>query len=166
MKRWLRRLLLLALVGGVVTAVLQRRQPQRPPLTVVPPPRPVPPTKPVPPASPAVVADPDPEPAAEPEPVDVTDDEDDGSGSDGFGGFSAFSSPGEPVPGDHPGSVRALASGAAPGPQYTIKGNADSMIFHTPDSPSYHRTVAEVWFASEDDAVAAGFRAPKRRGRS
>ena len=47
--------------------------------------------------------------------------------------------------------------GAAPGPEYTIKGNADSMLFHTPESPYYERTRAEVWFRTADEAVAAGF---------
>ena len=40
---------------------------------------------------------------------------------------------------------------------YPVKGNADSMKFHTPESPYYDRTVAEVWFASAEAAEAAGF---------
>jgi len=47
--------------------------------------------------------------------------------------------------------------GAAPGPEFTIKGNADSMLFHTPESPYYERTRAEVWFRTAEEAVAAGF---------
>ena len=47
--------------------------------------------------------------------------------------------------------------GAAPGPEFTIKGNADSMLFHTPESPYYERTRAEVWFRTPDEAAAAGF---------
>jgi hypothetical protein len=47
--------------------------------------------------------------------------------------------------------------GAAPGPEFTIKGNADSMLFHTPASPYFERTRAEVWFRTADEAVAAGF---------
>jgi hypothetical protein len=50
-----------------------------------------------------------------------------------------------------------LPDGSAPGPEYTIKGNADSMLFHTPDSPYYARTKAEVWFRDADEARAAGF---------
>ncbi|PFG17864.1 hypothetical protein ATK74_2441 [Propionicimonas paludicola] len=38
-----------------------------------------------------------------------------------------------------------------------IKGNRDSMLYHTPDSPWYARTKAEAWFATEDEAQAAGF---------
>ena len=31
------------------------------------------------------------------------------------------------------------------------------MLFHTIDSPWYRRTKAEVWFDTEDSALAAGF---------
>jgi small subunit ribosomal protein S3 len=41
---------------------------------------------------------------------------------------------------------------------YTIKGNEGSMLYHRPDSSMYGRTKAEVWFKSEEDAVAAGFK--------
>jgi hypothetical protein len=40
---------------------------------------------------------------------------------------------------------------------FTIKGNAQSMLFHTPDSPYYGRTKPQVWFRSEADAERAGF---------
>ena len=40
---------------------------------------------------------------------------------------------------------------------FDIKGNADSGKFHTPESPWYGRTKAEVWFNSVEDAEAAGF---------
>lgn len=42
-----------------------------------------------------------------------------------------------------------------------IKGKKSSMIYHTPSSGSYARTKADVWFHTEDEAVAAGFRRPK-----
>ncbi|MGP9539565.1 50S ribosomal protein L4, sunset domain variant [Brachybacterium sp. AOP43-C2-M15] len=54
------------------------------------------------------------------------------------------------------GSAVPTADGSAP-EGFTIKGNQDSMKFHTPDSPWYGRTKAEVWFASEEAAKAAGF---------
>ncbi|CAM3931543.1 50S ribosomal protein L4 [Helcobacillus massiliensis] len=54
------------------------------------------------------------------------------------------------------GSAAALADGSAP-EGYTIKGNKDSMKYHTEKSPWYGRTKAEVWFASEEAAQAAGF---------
>lgn len=44
-----------------------------------------------------------------------------------------------------------------------IKGNQKSMIYHAPGSPAYERTHADVWFASEDEAVAAGYRKPKNQ---
>jgi hypothetical protein len=56
-----------------------------------------------------------------------------------------------------PGSASPLPDGSAPGPEYTIKGNAGSMLFHRPDSPYYARTKAEVWFRTATDARAAGF---------
>jgi large subunit ribosomal protein L4 len=57
------------------------------------------------------------------------------------------------------GAVKALADGSQP-EGYDIKGNADSMLYHTPGSRFYKRTVAEVWFATEEDAEAAGFSKP------
>ena len=47
--------------------------------------------------------------------------------------------------------------GTTPPEGYDIKGNEGSMKFHTPESPWYARTVAEVWFDSEEAAKAAGF---------
>ncbi len=43
---------------------------------------------------------------------------------------------------------------------YPVKGNADSMIYHTPESSFYGRTIAEWYFKTAEDAEAAGFRAP------
>ncbi len=43
---------------------------------------------------------------------------------------------------------------------FPIKGNAGSMLYHLPDTSFYNRTVAEVWFATEDAAEAAGFTRP------
>lgn len=43
---------------------------------------------------------------------------------------------------------------------HPVKGNGGSMIYHTEESPSYGRTIAEWYFASAEDAEAAGFRAP------
>ena len=47
--------------------------------------------------------------------------------------------------------------GDEPPAGYDIKGNADSMKYHTTASPWYDRTIAEVWFNSTDAAEAAGF---------
>ncbi len=43
---------------------------------------------------------------------------------------------------------------------HAIKGNADSMLYHTPDSRYYKVTKAEVWFDTEESAEAAGFSKP------
>ncbi|MDO5068453.1 MAG: 50S ribosomal protein L4 [Propionibacteriaceae bacterium] len=47
--------------------------------------------------------------------------------------------------------------GDKPPAGFDIKGNEDSMKFHTPESPWYSRTIAEVWFNSAEAAEAAGF---------
>jgi large subunit ribosomal protein L4 len=57
------------------------------------------------------------------------------------------------------GAVAANDDGSAP-EGYDIKGNADSMLYHLPDTAFYNRTVAEVWFASAEAAEAAGFQLP------
>jgi len=55
-----------------------------------------------------------------------------------------------------PGSARAGVDGSGP-TGWSIKGNADSMLYHGTDSPAYEETVAEVWFIDEATARAAGF---------
>ncbi len=57
------------------------------------------------------------------------------------------------------GSHAPLADGAMP-EGFPIKGNADSMLYHNEASPFYGRTKAEVWFATEAAAEAAGFSKP------
>ncbi|MDT5077268.1 MAG: putative rane protein ArfC [Mycobacterium sp.] len=54
------------------------------------------------------------------------------------------------------GSLR-LAAGAVAPSGWTIKGNEDSMLYHTTDSPSYKQTIAELWFRDVATAEAAGF---------
>lgn len=43
---------------------------------------------------------------------------------------------------------------------FEIKGNAQSMLYHEPDSRYYKATKAEVWFDSVESAEAAGFSKP------
>jgi large subunit ribosomal protein L4 len=57
------------------------------------------------------------------------------------------------------GAVAATEDGEPP-KGYEIKGNADSGLYHVPGSAFYSRTVAEFWFASAEDAEAAGFQLP------
>ncbi len=59
-------------------------------------------------------------------------------------------------PGRYAGSAEPEADGSGP-EGWEVKGNEDSMLFHTPASPSYKRTKAEVWFETESAAEAAGF---------
>jgi len=57
------------------------------------------------------------------------------------------------------GSHAALEDESQPD-GFPIKGNADSMLYHVPDSAFYTQTKAEVWFATAEAAAAAGFQLP------
>jgi large subunit ribosomal protein L17 len=61
------------------------------------------------------------------------------------------------------GSHPPLEDGSQPD-GFPIKGNADSMKYHVPGTASYERTKAEVWFATVEDAEAAGYVAPRGNG--
>ncbi|MBA3644183.1 MAG: hypothetical protein H0W59_08985 [Chloroflexia bacterium] len=76
----------------------------------------------------------------------------------------AFAPPLKNSGSSHPipaGSIEGDGTPVCP-PDYPIKGNATSRIYHQPGQSSYERTVAEFCFATEEDAIAAGFRAPLR----
>ncbi len=60
------------------------------------------------------------------------------------------------VAGKYEGSAAPLADDSAP-EGYDIKGNENSMKYHTTESPWYDQTEAEVWFKTEEAAAAAGF---------
>lgn len=55
------------------------------------------------------------------------------------------------------GAVAALEDGGAPSDEYTVKGNLDSKKYHVAGSQWFDATVAEVWFKTADEAIAAGF---------
>ena len=61
--------------------------------------------------------------------------------------------------GEYPGSALPDEDGNAP-EGFEIKGNAQSKLYHTPDSRYYKATKAEVYFDSVESAEAAGFTAP------
>ena len=61
--------------------------------------------------------------------------------------------------GEYPGSVLPDEDGNAP-EGFEIKGNAESMLYHTPESRYYKATKAEVYFDTVESAEAAGFTAP------
>ena len=60
------------------------------------------------------------------------------------------------------GSAGAGADGSGPA-EYTVKGDAGSMVYYEEGHPDYDGTRADVWFESAAHAEAAGFRAPRRR---
>jgi len=57
------------------------------------------------------------------------------------------------------GSHAALADDGEPD-GFPIKGNESSKLYHVPGSSHYEQTKAEVWFATAEDAEAAGFALP------
>jgi hypothetical protein len=68
-------------------------------------------------------------------------------------------------------SVKAatMHSGSVPGdgthdcpPDYPVKGNQSSRLYHLPTSPNYAATIPEFCFADAAAAEAAGFSHPKR----
>jgi large subunit ribosomal protein L22 len=61
--------------------------------------------------------------------------------------------------GEYPGSALPDDDGNAP-EGFEIKGNAQSHLYHTPDSRYYKATRAQVFFDTVDSAEAAGFSAP------
>jgi len=54
------------------------------------------------------------------------------------------------------GAKAPLKSGGAP-KGYEVKANADSGLYHEPDSQWYEQTAAELYFKSAEDAEVAGF---------
>ena len=66
---------------------------------------------------------------------------------------------GEFAAAEYAGAVLPDADGNGPD-THPIKGNADSMLYHTPESRYYKVTKAEVWFDTEENAEAAGFAKP------
>ena len=59
------------------------------------------------------------------------------------------------------GSASAGPDGSGPA-NYTVKGDAASMVYYEEGHPEYEQTRADVWFESAAYAEAAGFRAPRR----
>lgn len=55
------------------------------------------------------------------------------------------------------GAVAATEDGSAP-EGYTVKGNADSGLYHVEGSQWYDATIAEFWFQDAEAAEAAGFK--------
>jgi len=68
--------------------------------------------------------------------------------------------PAAPIP-SATASADPLPDGSCP-PEFPIKGNATSGIYHTRGKQSYNKTKAEACFARPSDAEDAGFRAAKK----
>ncbi|RZS37187.1 large subunit ribosomal protein L4 [Herbihabitans rhizosphaerae] len=66
--------------------------------------------------------------------------------------------PGAEAP--YQGSHAPLADPSEVPDGFPIKGNEGSKLYHLPGSSFYKRTVAEVWFATAEDAEKAGFQLP------
>ncbi|AGA58322.1 micrococcal nuclease-like nuclease [Thermobacillus composti KWC4] len=85
----------------------------------------------------------------------------------GYDDQAAAAAEGGESSGDEAASGARDSESAASCPSPDIKGNINSRgerIYHVPGSRYYDRTIAEVWFCTEEEAEAAGFRAPKNGG--
>lgn len=72
----------------------------------------------------------------------------------------AAAKPAEVAPAQAVPAGAVAGNGTAECPaDYPVKGNAESMLYHTTASHSYGRTIPEFCFASTEAAAAAGFRA-------
>ena len=58
------------------------------------------------------------------------------------------------------GAVRGDGTATCP-PEFPVKGNSQSMVYHTVESGVYGQTIAEICFSSPEAAEAAGYRSPK-----
>lgn len=90
----------------------------------------------------------------EPEPVDEADDAEDET-EDVAGPETMLEEPTTPF-------GEGSYVGTEPPEGFTIKGNDRSMKYHVPESGGYERTIADVWFNSEEAAQAAGFTRAQR----
>ncbi|MGO3327980.1 50S ribosomal protein L17, sunset domain variant [Gordonia sp. (in: high G+C Gram-positive bacteria)] len=61
---------------------------------------------------------------------------------------------------DAPAGSHAPIEGDEQPEGFPIKGNAGSKLYHRPGTRFYESTVAEIWFATEADAEAAGYSLP------
>ncbi len=66
-------------------------------------------------------------------------------------------------------AAATMQRGSVPGdgthdcpPDYPVKGNQTSRLYHLPSSPNYAATIPEFCFADAEAAEAAGYSAPKR----
>ena len=76
--------------------------------------------------------------------------------------YVVFSTGTLPVPSDKDkvAAAKKAARTGQPATDKLIKGNAQSMLYHVPGSRYYAATKAEAWFATEEEAQAAGYSKP------
>ncbi len=91
--------------------------------------------------------------------VEAVEDAEEAETDEASAGDEPGQAGGDHQPGEWAGSVEPDADGSGP-ESHPIKGNVDSMLYHTPDSRYYKVTKAEVWFDTEENAEAAGFAKP------
>ncbi|MGI5951973.1 MAG: hypothetical protein ACOX61_09055 [Brooklawnia sp.] len=108
-------------------------------------------------------------PFTEEAPVAADPDVDTRRGLDNEQAQAAMVNEGAPVDPDENGEPAQRAAhgegayvGAEPPEGFVIKGNERSMKYHTADSAGYERTIADVWFNSEQAAQDAGFTRAQR----
>ena len=93
--------------------------------------------------------------------ADLTEDADDTTDKTAVNGAAINGEVAEESPAE--AALRAKYSGdgvyvgSEPPTGFIIKGNERSMKYHLPEAAGYNRTIAEVWFNSEEAAQAAGF---------
>jgi uncharacterized protein with LGFP repeats len=81
----------------------------------------------------------------------------DGAGGAGADGPAEAAPPLGPGPARRPTIHMPLADPYQMPDGYPVKASARSGLYYLPDSALYHDTLAEIWFASEDAALASGF---------
>lgn len=112
--------------------------------------------------TPKAPAEPKPETPAEETPESPVEDASDEDTS----GDAAMTEEGAPAPEDAETTAESPADasyvGDEPPEGYVIKGNDRSKRFHVPGSAGYDRTIADVWFTTEEAAEAAGFTKAQR----
>ena len=94
-----------------------------------------------------------------PSPTRVVAIEDSGSGTEEWRHAASVTTLTAASPAEESGDGPGSYVGTEPPDGYYIKGNENSMKYHTPESPFYTQTVAELWFSSVEAAEAAGFAA-------
>lgn len=110
------------------------------------------------PKAPAPGTSPAPEPEAAPEAQPAAATPEPAQSPDSAAAEATMTEEGGPAPeGAETTATVPSYVGDNPPEGFVIKGNDRSKKYHVPGSGGYDRTIADVWFSSEEDAQAAGF---------